>query len=473
MVFSSIIFLLVFLPIFILSYFATPRKLRNYVLLAFSVFFYAWGAPWFIFFLLSSTVINFYLVQWMYQSSQKFYSRLFLGLSILVNVGLLLYFKYANFFMENVNYFRDWMHLTPLEWSRIMLPIGISFFTFQSITYSMDVYRKVHSPLKNPFDYMLYIMMFPQMIAGPIVRFQTIADQITDRRERWDEFLYGFYRFSIGLAKKVLIADVLGAQVNKILAQNIAEMDASMAWIGILGYTFQLYFDFSGYSDMAIGIGRMLGFKFPENFNNPYVSRSITEFWRRWHMTLGAWMKDYLYIPLGGSRVKSTTRLYFNLGLVFLVSGLWHGASWSFVLWGAYHGIFLILDRIFLLRVLEKLGKFPSVAITFFLAVMGWVMFRIEDFHQSILFYKTLFSFDFQKVDFSGQAQFFVILLIAALFSFITLFRPGLKLQEKFFFSEYSPKQHIAYWLIAVLLCVLSIAALTGTGFSPFIYFRF
>lgn len=472
MVFSSIIFILFFLPAFILTYYVMPKKVRNYILLIFSLVFYAWGAPSFILFLVPSTIINFYLVHAMARSKGTI-AKLYLAANIALNLGLLLYFKYANFFLENVNYIRDWLNFSPIEWTYIILPIGISFFTFQSITYSVDVYRKIHQPLKNPFNYMLYIMMFPQMIAGPIVRFIDIADQITGRKEKLEDFLHGFYRFSIGLAKKVLIADILGLEVDRIMALDYASMDSSLAWVGIIAYTFQLYFDFSGYSDMAIGIGRMIGFKFPENFNNPYVARSVTEFWRRWHITFSVFMKNYLYYPLGGSRVDTNRRLYFNLWFVFLISGLWHGASWNFVIYGAFHGIFLVLERIFLLKVLDKIGVLPSVLFTFFVIVLARVFFRIEELDQALLYFDALFSFDFKSLVFIKREHFYVMMVIASFFSFITLFKFGLQLQDIFYYRKYNTYGHIAMWVMAICFCALSIAQLTGLGYSPFIYFRF
>jgi len=264
--------------------------------------------------------------------------------------------------VDNLNGILESLGMTAVHWTKVVLPIGISFFSFQKLTYSVDVYRKVHGPLNRVTDYAMYILMFPQLIAGPIVRFNEIADQIEDRRnnETAENRLTGFFRFIIGLAKKVLVANVLGEQVDMIFAMDAAEITMGLSWIGIVAYAFQIYFDFSGYSDMAIGIGRMIGFDFPENFNNPYVSQSISEFWRRWHMTLGNFMKNYLYIPLGGNRV-STNKMYFNLWVVFLISGLWHGAAWTFVIWGAFHGLFLILDRLFLLKVYKKIGKVPSI----------------------------------------------------------------------------------------------------------------
>ncbi|MBE0639866.1 MAG: MBOAT family protein [Bacteroidales bacterium] len=305
MVFSSAVFLLYFLPVFLLVYYLIDRKYKNYAILFFSIFFYAWGAPKFIFAVLISISANFYVVQLMHKLPDKPLQRLLLAISVIINLGLLVYFKYANFFLENINTLIEGICLgNPVHWTRIALPIGISFFTFQSLTYSMDVYRNVHKPLNSLGDYILYILMFPQLIAGPIVRFNWIADQINNRQETNDDRLLGMYRFIIGLSKKVLIANVMGAEADRVMALDVATLDSTTAWIGILAYTFQIYFDFAGYSDMAIGLGRMIGFTFPENFNNPYVSRSITEFWRRWHITLGSW-KSPCEALAKGNKVES------------------------------------------------------------------------------------------------------------------------------------------------------------------------
>lgn len=397
--------------------------------------------------------------------------KLWLASSVFLTIGLLLYFKYANFFMENANYFRGFLGGMPVTWKKILLPIGISFFSFQSLTYTMDVYRKVHAPLKNPLNYLLYIVMFPQLIAGPIVRFQDIADQIVRRKESWEDFVYGFIRFSIGLGRKVLIADVLGLEVDKIMQMDFSTLDSTTAWLGIIGYTFQLYFDFSRYSDMAIGLGRMMGFKFPENFNNPYTAESISKFWRKWHMTFSNFMRDYLYIPLGGSRVSSQIRLYFNLWIVFFLSGLWHGASWNFVLWGIMHGVFIVLERIGFSKVLQKIGKPFNVIYTFFIASQLWLIFRIESLSDALNYYHSLFSFDFHPIDL--PVLYLTTLGIGAFFSFITLFNFGKKWGENVFYNTYNSKQLYFYFSMAFLLFVLSVSFLSGSGFSPFIYFRF
>lgn len=329
MVFSSIVFLLYFLTAFLVAYYFVDKKFKNIVILISSIFFYSWGAPKFIFVILGTTFLDFHLVRWMSKTETQLHRRLMLAFSVSVNLGLLFYFKYSNFFIENVNAVLSVFGSSSIHWTKLILPLGISFYTFETITYVVDVYRRVHKPLHNFWDYQLYIILFPKLIAGPIIRYHDLADQITDRsqNENIDNRLTGFYRFVIGLAKKVLIANQMGLQADSIFSMNYTNIDSYAAWIGILAYSFQIYFDFSGYSDMAIGLAKMIGFKFPENFNNPYISASITEFWRRWHMTLGSWMRNYLYIPLGGNKVSSKGRLYFNLWFVFFASGLWHGAS--------------------------------------------------------------------------------------------------------------------------------------------------
>lgn len=473
MVFSSSIFLLYFLPIFLLIYNIVNKNLKNYVILGASIFFYSWGAPKFVFVILASTILDFYVVKGIYLSDKVSKRKLLLGISIFMNLGLLMYFKYANFFVENVNFFFASFGIEEMKWVKVVLPIGISFYTFQTLTYSIDIYRKIHAPLNKVSDYLLYIMSFPQMIAGPIVRFTTIADQITDRKDLIDDKLLGFYRFAIGLAKKVLIANVMAEQADLIFNSDVNEITMATAWLGTIAYTFQIYFDFSGYSDMAIGLGRMMGFHFPENFNSPYVSKSITEFWRRWHMTLGNFMRDYLYIPLGGNRVSSKYRLYFNLWIVFLLSGLWHGASWNYVIWGAYHGLFLILDRLFLAKILKKIGKFAATIFTFFAVMIGWVIFRLEDTVKMKTYLTRLFSFDFDK-EFTTIPEFYFILIIAIIFSFFVSSKFGKKLDAYIFESNTYPiKTHFIFFCVTLILLLFSISSITSSGFNPFIYFRF
>lgn len=471
MVFSSTLFLLYFLPAFLLLYHLVPKNWKNGAILLASVLFYAWGAPRFIFVILASTVLDFFVVRSLHRSATQQKKKAWLILSISLNLGLLLYFKYANFFVENVNQLFASFGAAEVGWTKVALPIGISFYTFQTLTYAVDVYRGVRPPLKKVSDYLLYILSFPQMIAGPIVRFNAIAAQITHRVERIDDKLMGLYRFTIGLAKKVLIANVMGEQADAIFAQNPFELSSAAAWVGILAYTFQIYFDFSGYSDMAIGLGRIMGFRFPENFDSPYISRSITEFWRRWHITLGGFMRDYLYIPLGGNRVKSKARLYLNLWLVFLLSGLWHGASWNFVLWGAFHGLFLILDRLFLGRFLLAIGKLPAMLLTFFITVMGWVVFRIEDTSAIAPFYSKLFQFEGSGINFT--TGFLQIVPLAVFFSFIMAFLPKKRTEELLKRRVLPLREHLLYTALSMLVLALCISAVAASSFNPFIYFRF
>lgn len=473
MVFSSTIFLLYFLPIFLLIYHFIDRSYKNYVILAASIFFYSWGAPKFVFVILASTIVDFYLVQRIHSIESTIQRKILLALSVFINLGLLIYFKYANFFIENVNAILGSIGFEQIKWTAVILPIGISFYTFQTLTYSIDVYRKVHAPLEKLSDYILYIMCFPQLIAGPIVRFSSIADQLSERRETIDDKLLGIYRFAIGLAKKVLIANVMAEQADNIFGSNLDTLNFTQAWVSVLAYTFQIYFDFSGYSDMAIGLGRMMGFKFPENFNSPYISQNITEFWKRWHITLGSFMRDYLYIPLGGNRVHSKSRLYFNLSVVFLLSGLWHGASWNFVIWGAYHAVFLILDRIFLVKTLSKIGKIPSIIFTFIIVAMGWVIFKLENVNDIFAFFSRLFAFN-TSAELNVNHDFSFILLFALLFSFITLTKLGQKLEQFVFHTNhYTLTYHFLFSFVSVIFLLLSVSSITSSDFNPFIYFRF
>ena len=396
--------------------------------------------------------------------------------SVIINIGLLAYFKYANFFIENVNLLLSKAGTTQVYWTSVALPIGISFYTFQKLSYSVDVFRKKSQPLKSIKDYMLFILLFPQLIAGPIVRYNEIAAQLTNRsaNETIDNKLLGFYRFIIGLAKKVIIANTLGGVVDIIFTTPVDNIGMLTSWIGIIAYSFQIYFDFSGYSDMAIGIGRMIGFKFPENFNNPYISQNISEFWRRWHMTLGTWMRDYLYIPLGGNRVNSKLRLYFNLWAVFLISGLWHGAAWNFVVWGAFHGLFLVLDRLFLIKITSKIGKIPRIFFTYIITLIGWVIFRAESLGFAVKYIKNLFTPDGTLLPNYFTNQFVVMMFIGALFSFITISKWGQKLETFFFYKDYDKfKQHLFVGWIMIFLLIISVSFITKGGFNPFIYFRF
>lgn len=478
MVFSSNVFLLYFLPLFLLFYFICPKKFRNYVILVFSIVFYAYGGPEFILILLGSTTATYFLVKAMCKSKSEKKKKWLCAASITLNLGLLVWFKYANFLVDNINAIISLFHGNGIQLAKIVLPIGISFFTFQSITYVLDTYRGQVKPMDKLTDYIVYIMMFPQLIAGPIVKYGDVEQQLRHRESPPEECLHGFYRFVIGLAKKVLIADVIAVQADAYFGADLSTMDMGTAWIGILAYTLQLYFDFSGYSDMAIGLGRIMGFKFPENFNNPYVSGSITEFWRRWHMTLGTFIKGYLYIPLGGNR-RGKSRMFFNLWVCFLLSGLWHGASWNFVLWGAFHGFFIVLEKMINGKRKTENGMFSvlrspfSVLTTFILVMIGWVLFRADNISHAFDYYRAMFSFNFHGFSWDAGSQFYTTLIIALVFSFLTIFPFGRKIEQVVFYKNYGTGGHIVAWLVSIVLLFFSIAALNATGFSPFIYFRF
>jgi alginate O-acetyltransferase complex protein AlgI len=475
MVFSSITFLVYFLPIFLLAYHLTPNKLKNACILIFSIVFYAWGGPKFIFVILGTTLVDFFLVKKMAESKSDKTKKRLLVISLIINIGLLFYFKYCNFFIENFNEALGLAGIKEISWLKIVLPIGISFYTFESVTYVVDVYRGIHKPLKNFWHYQTYILLFPKLIAGPIVRYHDIADQITDREKNYtaDVKLSGFYTFCIGLAKKVIIANTIGSQADDVFKMDVQHIDSAAAWVGAIAYTFQIYFDFSGYSDMAIGLCKIMGIRIPENFNNPYLSSSITEFWRRWHMTLGAWMKNYLYIPLGGNKVDSNAKLYRNLLIVFLLSGLWHGAAWTFIFWGAFHGLFLVLERLFLLKVYAKIGRLFSTLLTFFIVVVGWVYFRSENMSQANHFIKAMFSFNFTDGKFALHNDFYFSLALAVFFSFFACFPFTKKLQASAYGENHTVVSNTVLLSISVLLFYISLSYIAALDFNPFIYFRF
>ncbi len=422
--------------------------------------------------LLSITLIDFYIVKKIYSSEGR-NRKIYLTISLLLNIGLLCYFKYSNFFIENVNVVLQNFGVKNITWTNVVLPIGISFFLFETLTYSIDVYRRVHAPLKNVFDYFTYILLFPKLIAGPIVRFHEIADQISDRSsfENSKNRFLGLSRFAIGLSKKVFIANTMGKLADDIFQMDMGSLSTSTAWIGIIAYSFQIYFDFSGYSDMAIGLGRFMGFKFIENFNNPYISQNISEFWRRWHMSLGRWMKDYLYIPLGGNK-GTKYKVFFNLWIVFVISGLWHGAAWNFVLWGMFHGLFLILDRLFLVKFLSKLGRITSIIITYVITLVGWVLFRSDSLIQAKNYLQKMFVFDrFSSIQFDNHTL--TMIVIGSIFSFAAMFNNIELKQMKYYDGQLGKRFYIYSSPIVLVLLILSLSYVVSSNFNPFIYFRF
>lgn len=473
MLFSSTLFLIYFLPVFFTVYFLLPVSLKNYFIVLASILFYAWGAPVFLFTLLATIIFNFGVAHVLVELPSGKVKKRLLAFSILANLSLLLYYKYANFFVVNFNELLTKLDLAPMDIMSIALPIGISFFTFHQLSFIIDVYRGVKPPMKKISDYALYILIFPQLIAGPIIRYNEISDQIEGRDKRFnvDEILLGFLRFAIGLSKKVLIANVLGKEADRIFGLPNEELDFGLAWMGALTYTFQIYFDFSGYSDMAIGLAKMMGFTFPENFNYPYVAQSITDFWRRWHISLSRWMRDYLYIPLGGNKV-SNLRLYFNLWVVFLISGFWHGAEWTFILWGAYHGFFLAIDRLFFLKATEKIGKFPRVILTFVIAVFGWVLFRAKDVEQAGNFMRKMLSFD-NSLESFYTLHLLIVLVLAGIISFFPLFLKPRQEGQIFRQTDLSALRYALNVILIFITILLCVGEITSSNFNPFIYFRF
>jgi len=471
MVFSSNLFLCVFLPFFLLSYLLTPVKYRNYTIVFASILFYSWGAPRFVFVLFGSLILDFFIAKAIFRAAPN-RKKLLLIFSIVISVGMMMYFKYINFFIENVNIILRITDTNELNLMKVVLPIGISFFTFHQLSYIIDIYRSVKEPMNRLIDYVLYILLFPQLIAGPIIRFNEIADQIKDRRsqETIDNKLLGLYRFIIGLSKKVIIANAMAVIADEYFNKATSDLSTVQAWVGVIAYTLQIYFDFSGYSDMAIGLARMMGFIFPENFNNPYIAESITDFWRRWHITLSRWMRDYLYIPLGGNKVPAK-RMYMNLWIVFLISGLWHGASWNFIVWGIFHGTFLILDRLFFIRLLSGWIKPLRIMITFLLVMIGWVFFRSGTLSQAIDYLGVMFSFC-GDLSVHLSSRFIILAILGLLFSFIGTVKK-IEEQQLKLYSQLTSVNFVCLSAICALLFVWNLAEVTSTGFNPFIYFRF
>lgn len=391
MVFSSVVFLFLFLPAVLAAHALVPRRGRNLLLLFFSLLFYAWGEAFYVILMLGSIAMNYVFGLWVEASRKSPRHRLVLGCAIAANLGALAVFKYSSFLLAtlkavlgDLTVFLSLVGIS-LELKPVHLPIGISFYTFQAMSYVIDVYRGQVPPEKRPVNVGLYISMFPQLIAGPIVRYRDIAAQLGCRAITTSDFAYGVRRFIVGLGKKVLIANTLAVPADRAFALAPDRLTPGIAWLGVVAFTLQIYFDFAGYSDMAIGLGRMFGFRFLENFNYPYISRSIREFWKRWHISLSSWFRDYLYIPLGGSR-RSPPRVYLNLVTVFLLCGLWHGASWTFAIWGLYHGLFLVLERVLVKdqrpSPLGPLRHIYAVVVV----IVGWVLFRADTFGQALAF---------------------------------------------------------------------------------------
>ena len=475
MVFSSTIFLFAFLPVVILCYYGrlllVQHRLRNLTLLLFSYVFYLFGAPDFILFLIGSSLFDYAMGRLMVRFEAR--KRYWLVLSILVNLGLLAWFKYANFMEAQTSGVLARLGIDLSGWEAVALPIGISFFTFQKLSYTIDVYRGRCEAMADVVDFAMYVALFPQLVAGPIVRFRDIRDQIERRVESWDDFYTGAIRFCWGLGKKVILADTCGRFADLIFGLPPAALDTKTSWLGALAYTLQIYLDFSAYSDMALGLGLLFGFRFLENFNRPYSAVSLTDFWRRWHISLSTWFRDYLYIPLGGSR-HGPARTYLNLSIVFLLCGLWHGANWTFVVWGAYHGLFLVIERITGLRWIadERFYILRRLA-TLFLVVCGWVIFRCDQLNLAAGFFTSMFTLTNHALPAALvnllNLKNTLLLLIAA----TALFLPSGSLDIEF---QLKRRPRLATAVGIVLFGALlpwCAAVLAAVGQNPFIYYRF
>ncbi len=473
MLFSSLIFLFIFLPLLILVYYVLPKTFRNYILLLFSIVFYAWGGVSYTIILITSIAINYFLVKQLERNIKPKKKWLITGL--VFNTLVIVVFKYLDFIIGNINvlgisFFNSFEEI-PLM--KIVLPIGISFFTFQQMSLLWDVYRDQNLRKTSFPDVALYISLFPQLIAGPIVRYHDIVDQIKNRDETVDLFRSGVQRFLVGLFKKIIIANSSGEIADTIMASPIDNINTPIAWLGIIAYSFQIYFDFSGYSDMAIGLCRMFGFRILENFNFPYISQSIQEFWRRWHISLSTWFKDYVYIPLGGNR-NGSVKTYYNLLIVFLLTGIWHGATWSFVLWGLFHGLFLVVERLGLKKILNKLPKIIRWSYTIFVVMIGWVLFRIEQLPDALSYIGKLFGAgevnNFHLVSYLNRER--VIILILA-----TLFSSTIFLKIRSLLIKYKIQNTILFKIGVdfALICmfIYSVMYINSGSYNPFIYFRF
>lgn len=464
MVFSSLLFLFMYLPIVLLIYYITPRKYRNLFLFFANLVFYGWGEPVFVLLMLFSTIVDYtcgYFID-KYRNQNKKIAKTFLITSICVNLGLLGFFKYAGFIA-------DTLKLTPLvPWlSEIPLPIGISFYTFQTMSYSIDVYRNDAPVQKNIITFGTYVALFPQLIAGPIVRYKDVAYQLDHRRETLDDFTKGVKLFCIGLGKKILLANQMALMWNQI--RESGEVNGWLgSWLGIIAYSFQIYFDFSGYSDMARGLGNMLGFEFLKNFDYPYISKSITEFWRRWHISLGTWFREYVYIPLGGNRV-GIPRQILNLLIVWFLTGFWHGASFNYIIWGMYFGIILIIEKFLLKKWLDKSPSIVQHLYSLFLIVIGWAIFYFEDMSQLWLFLQDMFAFSGEVIGekaLSTVISFLPLIVITTIASTPLMFKLFKKINNKAVVITLET-------LFVGVILLLCTASLVNQSYNPFIYFRF
>lgn len=467
MLFSSITFLFYFLPVVLALYFITPKKhieIRNIILLVASLFFYSWGEPVYVFLMIYSAFFNYFMALEIVKekrhggSGEK--SMLF---TLVVNLFILCFFKYFGFLMDTINGILG----TSFHYTALALPIGISFYTFQALSYIFDVYRDRVKPQYSLLKFALYLSLFPQLIAGPIVKYRDVAEQLENRTTSLEKFGEGTIRFIYGLGKKVLLANNLGALHTAIIGLSDGQVSMVTYWIGMIAYTLQIYFDFSGYSDMAIGLGKMFGFEFMENFNYPYISKTITEFWRRWHISLSTWFREYLYFPLGGNRV-TVPRHILNLMIVWSLTGLWHGASWNFVMWGTYYGILLVLEKYIYGSYLEKLPVFGQHVYAMLIVMIGWVFFSSADLSTAIHYIGVLFGFG--HYPFANMTTLYLIrtnIILLVLSGAMSTPEP---LKQFRFFAK---KQPAVSMMIMFTILILSVAYLIYSSYNPFLYFRF
>lgn len=468
MVFSSVVFLYVFLPILLILYFIVPSKWKNAIMIAGSLVFFAWGEIRYIPIMLLLAVMDFFCGKKIHKHwEDKKQKCFFLCLDVGVNLLILFFFKYADFIIGNIN------QITGLQIPllHIPLPIGVSFNTFQSLSYIIDVYRGTVKEEKSFYNYLTYTLLFPQIIAGPIVRYETVDEELEVKNISLDNFSLGMRRFLQGLAKKVLIANNIGVLWHVVEMGDYIQMSTLLAWLGIIAFALQIYFDFSGYSDMAIGLAQIFGMKFDENFNFPYIAKSITEFWRRWHITLGSWFRDYIYIPLGGNR-KGLPKQIRNILIVWFLTGAWHGASWNFIAWGLFFGILLIIEKMFLLKWLEKAGNVLSHLYTIFLVFISWVIFAFEDLKQMVAYLGALFhtnSIPWVNAEAMYYLKNYIIILILGVFLSIPFFWKKLQNIE----SKRNITSSIGVSVFYIIILLLCTASLVSDSYNPFLYFRF
>ena len=478
MVFSNAVFLFIFLPIVILGYYLLRGRVRNYWLLLVSIIFYAWNKPSFTIILLGSICLNYVGAFCIELLKKEFYKKIALFLTVAGNLGLLFYFKYFNFAVETFNKIFD----KNVQFAKVILPIGISFFTFQGLSYVVDVYRKDVPAQKNIFKLGMYISLFPQLVAGPIVRYKDVAAEIDNRKVTLDDFSHGIQRFIVGLFKKIIIADTMAIIANAMFDRDPILNSVSMAWLGIIAYSLQIFFDFSGYSDMAIGLGRMFGFHFLENFNYPYISKSITEFWRRWHISISSFFRDYVYIPLGGNR----KRVYLNVAIVFLLTGIWHGAAFTFIAWGIWHGFFNLVEKFIRSHSKKKTDESKEINVKYILVsiiqrvytlsvvLIGWIMFRAIGLKHAFKYLLSMFGLHNPEVSVYNVRLYldkwtFPIMVMGILMSTPLLKKLYEFIKSKIHENILIPIKYIVL-LAMLMLCVLQVASNT---YSAFIYFQF